>query len=48
MMDFTVKTKGVENVKSVTWRYDYLFSYFLLCPYYYFYVLYKLQLNMLC
>ena len=28
MMDITVKTKGVENVKSVIGHYDYLFSYF--------------------
>ena len=28
MMDITVKTKGVENVKSVIGNYDYLFSYF--------------------
>ena len=38
MMDITVKTKDVENVKSVIVHYDYLFSYFLLYSYclYYF------------
>ena len=35
MMDITVKTEGVENVKSVIVHYDYLFSY-----YYYFYFLF--------
>ena len=32
-MDITVKTKGVENVKSVIGHYNYLFSYFLLYSY---------------
>ena len=30
MMDITVKTKDVENVKSVIGHYDYLFSFFLI------------------
>ena len=28
MMNITVKTKDVENVKSVIGKYDYLFSHF--------------------
>ena len=36
-MDITVKTKGVENVKSVIGHYDYLFSYFLLYSYCFYY-----------
>ena len=36
-MDTTVKTKDVENVKSVIGQYDYLFSYFLLYSYCFYY-----------
>ena len=36
-MDITVKTKGVENVKSVIGHYDYFFSYFLLYSYCFYY-----------
>ena len=37
MMDITVKTKDVENVKSVIGQYNYLFSYFLLYSYCFYY-----------
>ena len=37
MMDITVKTKDVENVKSVVGQYDYLFSYFFIYSYCFYY-----------
>ena len=50
MMDFTVKTKGIEIVKSVPGFHYYLFSYFLLYSYCFYYLtinqgLFSIQTN---